>query len=128
MTKNSELNKQKDVILIVDDDSIICEVCQKYLTVNGFDVRTANCSLAALEILDKTRVDLVITNIRMPGMNGLEFTRLVRDQYDLNVIVQTGYSGSWVREEAVRAGAVDFYHKPGKLNDLLATITRALSK
>jgi CheY-like chemotaxis protein len=54
-------------------------VCQEYLTFKGYEVQVAYCAAQALEILDKTRVDLVITNNIMPGMTGLEFTRLLKD-------------------------------------------------
>jgi len=101
-------------------------VCREYLTSNGFEVHVAYCALEALEILDKTKVDLVITNIRMPGINSLEFTRLIRDKYDLNVIVQTGYSSSYVHEEAIRAGASEMLCKPLKPKDLCKAIERIL--
>ena len=124
MTINS--NKQKNVILFVEDDSAVCEVCEKHLTANGFEVLVAYCAEEALEILSETRVDLVVTNIHMPGMSGLDFTGLVKVLYDVDVIVQTGYRDSFTREEAISAGAADFFYKPFKLQDMLNAIMRLL--
>ena len=128
MTKNSGSNNEKSVILFVEDDSTVCKICEEYLTANGFEVLIAYCAEEALEILSETRVDLVVTNIHMPGMNGLDFTGLIKVLYDIDVIVQTGYRESFSREDAISAGAADFFYKPVKLKDLLCIISRILNK
>lgn len=79
----------------------------------------AYCAAEAHEILDKTRVDLVITNNIMPGMTGLEFTQLLKDDYDLDVIITTGYGESCTPEGAIRAGAAGLLYKPIKFKNLV---------
>jgi YesN/AraC family two-component response regulator len=80
----------------------------------------------ALEILNGIEVDLVITNINMPGMNGLELTQLIKNRYDLNVVILTGYRKTCTREDALRVGADALFYKPAKLKDLLESINRIL--
>jgi DNA-binding NtrC family response regulator len=122
-TEKSNLQKGKPAILIVDDEPSICRVLQEFLHSKGFQTQAAPFAAPALVILDTTRVDLVITNIRMPGMDGLEFTRLIKARYDSDVIIMTGYH-SYTYEEAIRIGAGDLLHKPFKLADLLSSITK----
>jgi DNA-binding NtrC family response regulator len=122
-TEKSNLQKGKSAILIVDDELSICRVLKEFLNSKGFQTRVAPFAAPALEILDTTRIDLVITNIRMPGMDGLEFTGLIKARYDSDVIIMTGYH-SYTYEEAIRTGASDLLHKPFKLEDLLNSINK----
>ena len=124
-TEKSDLRKGKPTILIVDDELSICRVLQEFLNTKGFETHVAPFVAPALEILDKTKIDLVITNIWMPGMDGLEFTRLIKNRYDSDVIIMTGYH-SYTFEEAIRIGASDLLHKPVKLEDLLNSIKKIL--
>jgi DNA-binding NtrC family response regulator len=89
-TEKSDLNIERSIILIVDDDYSIRSVCKAYLESMGFETHTASSAGAGLKILNRIRVDLVITNIRMPGMDGLELTRLIKGRYDSDVIIMTG--------------------------------------
>jgi DNA-binding NtrC family response regulator len=100
---------------------------QEFLDSKGFETHGASSAGTGLEILNQIRVDLVITNIRMPGIDGLEFTRLIKDRYDSDVIIMTGYH-SYSYEEAIRIGASDLFHKPAKLEELLDSITRVLNR
>ena len=81
-TEKSNLKKGEGTILIVDDDLSIRRVIKEFLRSKGFETHVAFGAEPALEILNKTNVNLVITNIRMPGMDGLELTRLIKDRYD----------------------------------------------
>jgi two-component system cell cycle response regulator len=125
--KGTHLNQEKGIILIVDDEASICSVLTEFLSMQGFGVRAASSAAGGLEILDRIRVDLVVTNIRMPGMNGLGLTRLIKERYDCDVIIMSGYH-SYTLEEARRLGAADLFHKPVKLEDLLISIATILSK
>jgi DNA-binding NtrC family response regulator len=127
--KNEKSNpkKGKGVILIVDDERSIRRVLREFLNSKGFVACAVSSAEEALKILNETGVDLVITNIRMPGMGGLELTRLIKNKYDSEVIIMTGYH-SYTFEEAVRVGACDLLHKPAKLDDLLDSISCVLSK
>jgi DNA-binding NtrC family response regulator len=123
--KRFKSSKDKGTILIVDDEPSICLVLQEFLDSKGFETHTAASAEAGLMILNRIRIDLVITNIWMPGMDGLEFTRLIKDRYESDVIIMTGYH-SYSRDEAIGIGATDLLHKPLKLKDLLNSIARTL--
>ena len=100
--EESNLKKGKDTILIVDDDYSIRRVLREFLNSKGFVVHAVSMAEEALEILNEIEVDLVITNIRMPGMDGLELTRLIKDRYSSRVIIMTGYREARTQEEALR--------------------------
>lgn len=117
----------KGIILIVDDELSIRRVLKEVLNSKGFKTHSASCAEAGLEILNEIKVDIVITNIWMPGMDGIELTRLIKGRYDSDVIIMTGYH-SFKYEEAIRIGASDLLHKPAKLEDLLVSINRILDK
>jgi DNA-binding NtrC family response regulator len=120
------MTEGKGTILIVDDELAICLVLKEVLNSKGFEAHTASLADEAIEILNEIKVDIVITNIRMPGMDGIELTRLIKGKYDSDVIIMTGYHIRY--EEAIRLGASDLLHKPAKLEDLLASINRILEK
>ena len=126
-TERSHLWKRKATLMIVDDDHSIRRICKAYLESKGFEVHLASSAAEGLEILDRIRVDLVITNIRMPGIDGLELTRLIKDKYDSDVIIMTGYH-SYNLEEAIRIGADGLLHKPATLEELLSSINSILIK
>jgi DNA-binding NtrC family response regulator len=124
-TEKSNSMKGEGTILIVDDDMSIRRVLKEFLNSKGFKAHTSPLAGEAIEILNETNFDLVITNIRMPGMDGLELTKLVKDRYDSDVIIMTGYH-SFKYEDAIRIGASDLLHKPAELQDLLESINRIL--
>jgi len=111
-------------ILIVDDELSICRVLQEFLNSKGFETHFASSAETGLEILNQVRVDLVITNIWMPGMDGLELTRLIKDRYSSHVIILTGYRETCTPEDAFRIGADALFYKPAKLKDLLNSINK----
>jgi diguanylate cyclase (GGDEF)-like protein len=80
----------------------------------------------ALEILKTNTIHVVITDIRLPGMNGLELTDLIKNSYDTSVIVITGYIGDYSYEEAINKGASDFVSKPIRFEELLLRLRRVL--
>jgi diguanylate cyclase (GGDEF)-like protein len=73
-------------------------------------------------------MQVIITDIKLPGMDGLEFTELIKKKYDIDVIVMTGYSGSYSYEEAIYKGASDLVFKPVRLNELLLRLKRVLKE
>jgi diguanylate cyclase (GGDEF)-like protein len=82
----------------------------------------------AIEILKKTEFQVVITDIMMPGMDGLELTDIIKKDYDIDVIVMTGYSGQFSYEEAIGKGASDFVFKPIRFQELLLRIKRVFKE
>ena len=123
----SDSKRGTGTILIVDDEPSIRRVLKEFLSSMGFFAHAVCMAEEAFEILNEIEVDLVITNIRMPGMDGLELTRLIKDSYSSDVIIMTGYH-NFSFEEALRIGASELFHKPAKLEDLLNSINRILNK
>ncbi|MFH2057723.1 MAG: diguanylate cyclase [Pseudomonadota bacterium] len=113
-------------ILIVDDDSAIKESVEEYLKLLNYDVKSVLNADQALKILDTFKVDVVLTDIMMQGMDGLELTRRIKESHNIDVMVMTGYSAEYSYEEAVQAGASDFIFKPFRFEELDLRIKRVL--
>ncbi|WP_321493060.1 diguanylate cyclase [uncultured Desulfobacter sp.] len=113
-------------ILIVDDDIAVKESVEEFLTLMTYEVKSAENAFQAIEILKTFQPDIVLTDIMMQGMDGLELTRLIREKYDSDVMVMTGYSADYSYEEAINAGASDFIFKPFRFEELDLRIRRML--
>ena len=113
-------------ILIVDDDLAIKESVEEFLTLMAYEVKSAESAFQAIDILKTFNPDIVLTDIMMQGMDGLELTRLIREKYDIDVMVMTGYSADYSYEEAINAGASDFIFKPFRFEELDLRIKRML--
>jgi two-component system cell cycle response regulator len=115
-------------ILIVDDDIAIRDSMNEFVEISGFQSTMAASAEEALAILEKQKIDVVITDIMLPGMDGLELTDQIKNKYDVDVIVMTGYSGDYSYEEAVSKGANDFVFKPVRFEELLLRLRRVLKE
>ena len=113
-------------ILIVDDDSAIKESVEEYLSLLSYRVLSASSAEEALEKMETFPADVVLTDIMMHGMDGLELTRIIKDKYEADVMVMTGYSADYSYEEAVKTGASDFIFKPFRFEELDLRIKRVL--
>ncbi len=113
-------------IVIVDDDSGIRESMAEYLCANGYAVETAESAEQGLDILKSKKIDVVITDIRMDGMDGLAMTRQIKAHGDINVIVITAYPEDYPYEEVIDKGADDIIFKPFKFDELLLRIKRVV--
>lgn len=122
------LPQNKDVkILIVDDDPIVLAVIQSIITAHGFPTATASDGQQALEALHKDRFSIVISDINMPVMNGMELLRHVKAEFPkIGVIVVTGFSEEYSYVEVINAGAIDFLTKPFNGPELLAKLQRVI--
>jgi diguanylate cyclase (GGDEF)-like protein len=115
-------------ILIVDDDAAIRDSMHEFVEMSGYRSSTAESAEAALEILSQNGADVVITDIMLPGMDGLELTDRIKKKYEIDVIVMTGYSGDYSYEEAISKGASDFVFKPVRFEELLLRLRRVLKE
>lgn len=113
-------------ILIVDDDSTLRNSIQEFLCMSSFEANAVDNADAALAFLKKTSVDLVITDIMMSGMDGLELTNIIKRDHDTDVIVITGFSSDFSYVEAISKGANDFIFKPVHMEELILRIKRVL--
>ena len=120
---------QKDCILIVDDATATLEVLQRNLTSAGYHVFTASSVAEALKILENTALELVITDLKMPKVSGLDLVRHVRENFkDTEVMMITGYPSIEGAVNAVKTGAEEFLAKPFTDEELLAAVRRVLDK
>ncbi len=115
-------------ILIVDDDPQIRRVLKVNLSGQGYEVDDARNGDAALEKLREARFDLVLLDINMPGMSGLEVCRAVRSGSEVAIIMLTVRDDESVTVEALDAGADDYVTKPFKPSELSARIRAALRR
>ena len=115
-------------VLIVDDDAAIRESMNEFVDMSGYQSVTAISAEEALSKLASESVDVVITDIMLPGMDGLELTDRIKKEYDIDVIVMTGYSGDYSYEEAISKGASDFVFKPVRFEELLLRLRRVLKE
>ncbi len=115
-------------VLIVDDDAAIRESMNEFVDMSGYQSSTASTAEEALERLSQNEIDVVITDIMLPGMDGLELTDRIKKEYDIDVIVMTGYSGDYSYEEAISKGASDFVFKPVRFEELLLRLRRVLKE
>ena len=113
-------------VLIVDHDDAIRDAMQAFVGQAGYAAFSAGSAEEALDILRSAPTDVVITDILLPGKDGLYLTDEVRRAYDSDVIVMTGYSGAYAYEEAVSKGASDFVFKPVRFEELLLRLKRVL--
>ena len=113
-------------ILIVDDDIAIKESVEESLKILSYEVKSALDAQEALTILETFKADMVLTDIMMQGMDGLELTQKIKTKFDIEVMVMTGYSADYSYEKAVRVGASDFIFKPFRFEELDLRIKRVL--
>jgi len=123
MIKQSKIDTS---ILIVEDDPAIRNSIHEFIGMAGYKSFETSSAEEALEILKTNTIHLVITDIRLPGMNGLELTDLIKNSYDTDVIVMTAYIGDYSYEEAISKGASDFVSKPIRFEELLLRLRRVL--
>ncbi|HOQ44564.1 MAG TPA: sigma-54 dependent transcriptional regulator [Bryobacteraceae bacterium] len=117
----------RERILVVDDDDSLRRVTEVRLQQCGYDVLTAASGAEALEVLQKKPAALVITDLKMPGMSGLELLRRIRAEYpEVIVVMVTAFGTIETAVEAMRAGAYDYITKPVHIDEMRLVIERAL--
>jgi DNA-binding NtrC family response regulator len=116
-------------VLVLDDESIVCERLRVHLEKKGFEVETFTDSQAALERLDEKSFDVVVTDVKMKGPSGLDVMRFVRQQgKGTEVIVITGYSALEPARQAECGGAYDFVTKPFQLDAMGSLVSKAAKR
>ena len=115
-------------ILVVDDESQIRRVMRAILIPEGFDVDSTKSGDEALDHLRSGKYDLVLLDIDMPGMTGIETCRAIRALSDMPIIMLTARSAEKDKIEALDAGADDYITKPFSTPELLARVGAALTR
>jgi DNA-binding NtrC family response regulator len=120
---------EKERILVVDDAPDTLEVLRRNLTSEGYQVLTASNVPEAIQLLEGVTVDLVITDLKMPGVSGLDLVRHVRENLrTTEVMMITGYPTIDGAVKAVKTGAEEYLTKPFTEEELLTAVRRALEK
>ncbi len=102
-----------NTILVVDDDADLRDAFQGFLEIFGYKVFSFSSGGEALEFLENNKVSLVITDLVMPNMNGLELSKIIREKYkDLRILMLTGYADMVSAFEAIEIGITNYLIKP----------------
>lgn len=114
-------------ILVVDDDELIVKSSEMYLSTRGYQVFTAMDGVEALEVIKSQNPNIIISDIMMPNMNGLELLDVIKNELKLAtpVILMSSLDDASIIEDALNNGAEDFMIKPVKLADLVIRIKKA---
>ena len=115
-------------ILVVDDESQITRVLRTALSSHGYDIRVANDGETALEIMKDWKPDLIITDLAMPNMDGLELCRQIRMKTQVPIIVLSVRGEERTKVKALDAGADDYVTKPFGMEELLARVRANLRR
>ncbi len=114
-------------ILVVDDEESICQSLQGILTDEGYDVRTAGSSEEALKAIEEDLPDLVLLDIWLPGMDGLEALKIIKTDYpQVPVIMMSGHGTIETAVKATKLGAFDFIEKPISLEKVVLLVNHAI--
>jgi DNA-binding NtrC family response regulator len=116
-------------ILIVDDEERICSLLAKRLDMENYSCITTNTGKEALHHFYKNQFSLIISDVKMPEMDGLELLMNMKAlDPDTMMIMMTGYPDIDIAVEAMRKGAYDFFVKPFDLESMVLTVRRALER
>jgi len=126
---NKKKVRNRTKILVVDDSALTMEIIQRNLKAVGYEVFTAPSVEMAITFLEKNSVDLVITDIKMPKINGLELLKYVTENLKgTEIMIITGYPSVKGAVEAVKDGAEDYLVKPFTDEELLSAVSKMLEK
>lgn len=122
-------SERNETILVVDDTPGTLEVLQRSLTAEGYTTYTAPSAVEALSFLDGNTIDLVITDLKMPKLSGIDLIRHIRENYkNIAVMMITGYATIESAVEAVKSGAEEYVSKPFTDAELFAAVRRVLDR
>ena len=113
-------------ILVVDDDDDIRDILSYGIEASGCHCLTADSAETALKILESEPLEVVISDVQMKGMSGLDLCRHIKEHYDADVIIITGLVNNFAYEEIIGQGASDFIEKPIRLAEIVARLKRVL--
>ena len=119
----------KGKILVIDDEEIVLKSCQRALTNEGYEIKTAKNGRDGIKMLENEAFDLALIDIKMPDMDGIEVLRKAKEKWpDTEVIIITGYSTIATAVSTIKLGAYDYIEKPFTPEDLLLAVRKALGQ
>ncbi|MFO7752193.1 MAG: response regulator, partial [Desulfobacteraceae bacterium] len=123
------LNKEESSILMVDDETFIQDIVSRWLHQENYKCITASSGDQALEIMENQKISLVISDIMMPGISGIDLLEHISDQYpDTAVIMLTGVDDRETATKAVELGAYGYLIKPVEKNEILINVAGSLRR
>ena len=118
--------KSSIVILVVDDEQMMRDLLSRILTRDGYSVLTAPDGEAALKVLETERVDLIISDMKMPGSDGFDLLKNVKTDYpNIGVIMMTANGDTYTVKDALLLGADEYLTKPFKSFEVSLVVERA---
>src|SRR4030067_3807753 len=115
----------KPQILLVDDDISVLNGLKKILTKDGYAVSTASSGYEALNLLSKRGFDIILTDMKLPGMGGLSLIQEIRKKNDpVAIVVITAYSSVKTAVDAIKCGADDYLTKPLNIEELQVVLEK----
>jgi two-component system response regulator HydG len=118
---------KKFKILVVDDDPAFCLMLATFLGKKGFDSHQVNSGKACISALEKEKYHLIITDLRLPDLSGIEILKSVKNQYpEIPVILMTGYGEIRTAVQAIKMGAFEYVSKPVNPDEILMMVNSAL--
>jgi len=116
-------------ILVIDDEMIVCESCQRILEEEAYEVEIALSGREAFEKMKENPFDIVMTDLKMPEIDGMEVLKKFRKEYpDAIIIMITGYGTAQTAAEALKLGAFGYLPKPFTPDEVSLVVKKALEK
>jgi DNA-binding response OmpR family regulator len=113
-------------VLLVDDEVELLQALSERLELRGFEVATARSGEEAMGVMQRAAPDLMVLDLRMPGIDGMEVLRCTRRNYPrLQIIMLTGHGSEKDREMALSLGVFEYLQKPVDIGELVAVLNRA---
>ena len=113
-------------ILIVDDEEMMRTLLNRILSREGYKIRSAEDGVVALEALKAERFDIIISDMKMPRMDGFELLKIVKNEYPkIGVIIMTAYGDTYTVKDALLLGADEYITKPFKSYEISLVVERA---
>jgi len=116
----------KKRILVIDDEDIVRTSCRRSLVPEGYEMEMSKNGVEGLKRLEESRFDLVLTDLKMPDMDGIEVLRIIKERWPaVEVIIITGYQTVETAVKAIKLGAFDYIEKPFTPDSLVAAVAKA---
>ncbi len=123
---NNEKEHDQPHILVVDDEETLRYLIREGVERSGYGCSVASDGIEALRILEEKDVDVVISDIMMPGMDGIELAKRIKEEHDADVILITGFIDEYSYDKVIEIGVSDFLEKPIGIEELILRLRRVL--
>ena len=117
--------KSQSSILVVDDEQTMLSLLEKILSQDGYHVYLATNGREALAVIEKQHVDIIITDVKMPELDGFGLLKIVKNEYpEISVIMMTGYGDTYTVKDALLLGADEYITKPFRSHEISLVVER----